>query len=169
MAKYEVQKGRSLPSKIGLIRGGGVIERKNMLQSDDELALLIKRKIIKEHKANPVAEVVKRALNLDEKKRDKQLQDLDAEIEEKRSVLFGLESSVKEQQSILDSLKLAIEEQGAELEKVQKLFSEADAALVAKNQQLASTETEDVPEKEASEDEASNKTKGPARPTGVKK
>ncbi|HAV1412735.1 hypothetical protein P3521_03750 [Vibrio parahaemolyticus] len=163
MTKFEVQKGRSLPSKIGLIRGGGLIDRKNMHQSDDELKVLLHRGVIKEHKKNPVTEVVKRALNIDEKNRDKQLQNLDSEIEEKQSVLAGLESSTKEQQSILDGLKSAIEEQGVELESKQKQLAEIDAEIADKKAQL-SADTDD--ESELSDGKKSN---GPSRPVGVKK
>ncbi|WP_407545958.1 hypothetical protein [Vibrio parahaemolyticus] len=163
MTKFEVQRGRSLPSKIGLIRGGGLIDRKNMHQNDDELAVLVKRGVIKEHKKNPVKEVVKRALNLDEKNRDKQLQNLDLEIEEKQSVLSGLESTINEQQSILEGLKSSIEEQGSELEGKQNQLAEIDAQIAEKKALL------DIDTDSEAEQSDGKKASGPSRPVGVKK
>ena len=160
MAKYVVQQGRSLPTKIGLVRSGGIVERKNLFQDDEELKVLINRKVIKEQSNNPVTAALKRALNVDEKKRTQELDSLDIKIEEKTHKISELTLKIEEKEAILQGLNSAIEEKGKELESLNSKQTEVEP----KN------ETEDS--KESSKDDPTptnaEQKRGPGRPKGVK-
>ena len=169
MKTYVIGEGRSLLTKIGMVRGGGEVSRNNLLQDDLEIKLLLARKVLIDSDADEVKQSVLIA-TLDSHAANEELdatilgkqqyiEDLDGRIVEMERSALQLETRIEE----LNSDGLTLTEQVSETE---KKLADTTTALQEAEEKLAAITNELSDEKQPME--AEGKEKEMPQPVGVK-